>query len=364
MTITELIRQRTITLRDSLTGLDSQLEEAISEFGAADARVKRSGTEVSKCREEERHCKRVVEDTERKVEDAQRVLDDLDQKRQEALDTFFRLQKEQDEAAHLLDKAQFATQSAQMEIKQEQRKAEQIRKRIEEFRGERADKQRGLRQALLQALDDHLRWQADKLAAAFKTQEEQADTARAYEAFRSARHSDTDISSMCEQREELLNLLSTAMVPTVRQMLQTSLQDVEAKIEKRFPGALAPQPNQQEGAPDDLLYYCEADGKATILIPVAGDVWASAETDEPSDEATRAMCLVWSLLRELKLKTEDGWFEEVRRWTVFQSQFDMEDITILQGFCVKHHGMEVLRYIFSTVPAEIREAILNEDQDV
>lgn len=364
MTITELIRKRTISPRDSLTGLDHQLEEARSEFEAADARVKRSGTEISKCRDEERRCKRVVEDAGKKIEEAERVLDDLERKRQEALDVFLRLQREQDEAAQMLAEARSATQSAQTEIRQEQNKAEQTKKRIEKLRGEREAKYRGLRQVLLQTLDDHMKWQADRLVSTFKTCKEQADTVRAYDTFRAARHSDPDISSMCEQREELQNLLSTAMVPSVRQMLQTSLQEVEAKIEQRFPGALAPRSSQQEGALDDLLYYCDADGKATILIPVPADVWASAKIDEPSDEATYAMRLAWSLLSELKLKKEDGQFVEVRGWVAFQSQFDMEDIAILQDFCLKRHGIEVLRYILSAAPAEVREAILNEDQDI
>jgi hypothetical protein len=67
------------------------------------------------------------------------------------------------------------------------------------------------------------------------------------------------------------------------------------------------------------------------------------------------------MVRELKLKTDDGDFTTVRGRAVFASRFDLEDVAILEGFRLKVQDSVVLHFILSAVPTELQEALSYEN---
>lgn len=364
MTIAEVIRQQTFSIRDVLSNLDRDIAKAVGERDATNDRVKRCGTEITRQRALEGERKKSLNDASEKVAEAQRVLEELERRRQEALEHLLRRQEEHNSVAQSLREAQSSTDVALAEIRREQKTGQDAETRAARLGAERTDKQLALKQAVLHALDIHLRLQTEQLQTAFNTQEQQADAMRAFEDFKKARHADPEIGRLCEQREEVQKFLNSAMVPGVRDMLQVSLKSIEDQLVRKFPGALTHPPPVKDNQIDDLLFYCNQEGKAVFLLPIDQAAWNAATTDDSTEGASKAMCLVWHFLREMKLRTEDGEFVMQRGRPTFKSRFDLEDVAILQGFSVKHHESVVMRFILSAVPTELQEALSHEDPNI
>jgi hypothetical protein len=110
-----------------------------------------------------------------------------------------------------------------------------------------------------------------------------------------------------------------------------------------------------------MLFYCNSEGKVILLLPVHAADWDAVEHGEINDRTSRSMCFVWSMIKELNLRPEDGDFIRVRGRPAFVSRFDIEEIAILQGFSIKCQDSVVLRCVLSSVPTEIQEAFSYED---
>jgi len=361
MRITETLRQCTLPIRDRIGGLDKQLAQADAERNAAEERVKRASTEINRQRKLETDQKRALSETEEKVAEAKRILDDLERKRQEALETFMQCQDEYNTMYHSRRDAQKETEKALADIRKEQKSKQEAEAEISRMREERRTTEKDLRRVLLKSLDLHLEQQSALLQAAFTTQEQRSKVMRDFEALKRARHTDTEIGRLCDERDEIRKLLNNAMVPGVKAMLQSSLKGIDEILAKRFPGVLqipdqAPRDNQIE----ELLFYCDHEGKAVCLLPIAAAEWCGEASS--TERTTNAMCLVWNMIREVGLRTEDGDFRVINDRSVFASQLDIEVIAS-QGFSVKCEGTEVVRYVFSAVPTELQETISHEDQD-
>lgn len=147
-------------------------------------------------------------------------------------------------------------------------------------------------------------------------------------------------------------------------MLQDSKAEIEKKIEKRYPGALKfkkviKDPIQIE----DFYYYADDQGKAIFLIPITQLIWENAIKNDIDPQVTRAMQLVWGMIKDLKLNQNDGKFEMIHDLSVFKSNFNIEDITILQGFKIGISKNSELDFVFSELPSYIQEAINYETKN-
>jgi len=361
MTVAEVIRQQTSGIRDMLINLEKDLAKADAERDAANERVKRCSTEITRQRALEGECKKSLNETSNIVSEAQHVLDEWERRRHEALESLLQHQAEQNAMVKSLHEAQIASETAMAEIREEQKTGQDAEACIARLRAELEDRRRTLRQTTLQALDTHLQFQIEQLRTAFNTEEQRADTVRAFEEFKKARHADPDISRLCEQREELQKLLNTAMVPGVRDILQTSLKGIEDQLGARFPVALTPPRPTSENQIIELMSYCNQDNKTVFFLPIDPTAWSATTDNEQTEEAMR---LVWHFLHELNLRTEDGKFISYRRRPAFESRFGLEDVAILQGFSVRRHGSVVMQFVLSSVPIELQEALVYEDENI
>ena len=148
-------------------------------------------------------------------------------------------------------------------------------------------------------------------------------------------------------------------------MLQDSLKLIEESLIKRFPTALGvPDAVSNDNPIEELLFYRDTEGKAVFILPVRPADWDAAQETSISETTTKNMCLVWNMIKELNLRTEDGDFVTVNGRPVFASRFDLEDVEILQqDFAVKYEGTDVIRFVLATVPTELQEALSHEHQD-
>lgn len=365
MTVADVIRQQTLPTRDKLTGLDRKIADAEAARNAAEERVRRASTEITRQRTLETERKKALGAASEKVAVAERDLDELDRKRLEAIDVLVRLRDEHKSVSHSLREAQGATEAAETEFRREQRPKQDAEAELTRIRTDRAEEEITFCRSLLKALDIHLEQQTGILQAAFSTQEQRSKTLREFEAFRKARHTDAEIMRLWEEREEIRKLLGNVMVPGVKAMLQDSLKKIEDSLIKRFPTALGlPDAVPPDNWIEELLFYRDKEGKAIFLLPVRAADWDAAQEISISETTTKNMCLVWNMIKELNLRTEDGDFVTVQGRPVFASRFDLEDVAILQqGFAVKYEGTDVIRFVLATVPTELQEALSHEDQD-
>jgi len=362
MSVSDVIRNCTLAVRDAIKSIDEHISAVAGQRVASQERVKNSTTEITRQHALESERKKLVDAVAEKVAEAKRILDDIERKRQEALNAFLRCQEEQNGAALSLRDAQGATETALREIRKEQKSQQDAETLLSKLHEERVEKQAELRRALLEALEKYLKQQAEQVHAAFSTQEQRAKIMMEFEAFKKARHSDPEIAKLCDQRDELRKFLNTATVSGVKGMLEESLKAIEDQIIKKFPNALqVPENAFKDSQSEDLLFYCDRNGKAVFLLPVRAGDWDAAGKGEITESANNTMCLIWNMIQELDLKTHDGDFISVQGHPAFASRFDLEEVAILQGFNVKSRDSVVLRFVLSALPSELQEAITYED---
>jgi flagellar biosynthesis chaperone FliJ len=364
MNVTDVLRRETLSVRDELGQLDEQIAQAEALRNAAEERVKRAGTEITRQRTLDTERRRALSIIAERVMEAQKVLDELERKRREADEALMRVQDEHKSVERLRREAQAATETAVAQFGREQKTRQDTESQLAALKVRRKECECGLHRALLKGLDVHLEQQVATLQAAFSTQEQRSKVMQQFEEMRKARHTDSEVGRLCDERDEIRKLLGNVMVPGVRAMLQTSLKQIEETLSKRFPGALqmpeiAPKDNQIE----ELLFYCDREGKAVFLLPISPVDWSELDKGTLDDRTSKSMCLVWNMVRGLGLRSEDGDFIAINSRPAFASEFDLETVAG-QSFSVKYEAGEIIRYVFTPVPADLQEALSHEeDQD-
>lgn len=362
MSVADIIRRRTLTIRDTLSSLDEQLSRIEAQRDAAEDRVKRVTTEITRQRALEKEKKQLLNTSAEKIAEAQRILDDIEQKRSEALNSLIRFQDENYAANLSLREAKDETVTAENELRKEQKTKQDAETSLAKLRSDSTVKQAEFRNSLLEALDIYLEQQTEHINTVFSTHEQKVKVTQEIRDFKKARHEDPEIARLCDQRDEIRKFLNTAMVPDVKNMLQKSLKSIEDQIIKKFPMALQVSDTTfKDNQIEELLFFINSDGKAVFFLPVRENDWNAAEKGVITDSTSNTMCLIWNMIRELPLKTRDGKFITERGRVAFESCFDRDEIEILHEFNVKCKNAVVLRFVLSSVPDELQEAIIYED---
>ena len=190
MTISELIREKTLSLRDSLSELEREYERAVAQRDAAENRVRRVSTDITRHRAIEGERKKSASQAREKVIEAQRVLDEIDRRRQQAIETLMKHQEECGAIEESLREAQASTETALSDIRKEQKESQEAETRIAKLRQKRGQEQQLCVLQMRQCLDEFLGMQSRHLFAAFESQEKRAADLREYEEFKKARHAD------------------------------------------------------------------------------------------------------------------------------------------------------------------------------
>lgn len=132
------------------------------------------------------------------------------------------------------------------------------------------------------------------------SQHEKAARLEARQRFEEARHRDSAVMTLYEQRVELQKFLRQASVPLVREQLQAALDRCEAEIESRFPGALAVE-DDVGGASEEVVeifFVGDAQHVNRLFLPISKRTW-EALRDTPAEAYTSdqlsALRVVWGL---------------------------------------------------------------------
>jgi chromosome segregation ATPase len=363
MSINDHLRSQSLAIRDRLSGLIEQKTRAISIRDAAEESVKQAKTEITKQKNLTLDRNKDVAHVSDKVLEVQHLLEELDQKRQIALESLIQLQNEQHEKELARREAQDATDKALAFVRKEETARQESEQTLSHILSSQNELEIKLRSSLLKGLEIYLEQQTSTIHSAFATQEERAQALKSVEAFKSARHTDFEIARLCDERDEIKRIITGVQVPGVKELLQESLSKKEKTIQEKFPNALSALEAPSIDNPiEELLFYCNTAGKVVLLLPISLDDWTNLANPLSTETQFESVCLLWNMIRELGLRKEDGCFEIINGRVVFSSQFDLETVAS-QSFTVKSNSVEVVRFVLSSAPSELQEALCNEDKN-
>jgi len=364
MTLEEIVRERTFSIRDAVDQIAARCLNLQNEIIAAEDSRKRSYTEITKQRTLETERRRLMEEAGSKVAEAQTELEGIERQRSEAVDRLLERQAARDDATKRLKEAQRLFEEAQERTKDSRERIDGANRELAEKEKERGDYNSQLRNCLMQSVECYLAELAKRIEHAYLAQEDRQKRLAAASEFKKARHEKLEIGDLCDQLDQLRILVSMATVPPVREMLQSSIKSIEDQLETLYPGALKiEQPLGELGLIEDLHYYPDANGKAVFLLPIERSAWEKIESGAACREAGEAFQLLWSMAKELQLKPADGRFDLQRGWCVFSSDYDPDDVMLLEGFDLPLPGAGSLRFRLSPVPPEIREALTHANSN-
>lgn len=361
MTLQDIARQQTQEIRDSLAQIDRRRTVLMSERSAAEDRRKRASTEITRHQALEGERKRLVAEIESKVADVQQKLEEIERQRAELLDRFLEKREEKEKAEDLLNEARKETESA-LEIVREARTADdKAAKDLEEIERDRSRQESRLYEAYLKSMETYLSEQSRRIEQTLAGQEERQRRLAAVDAFKKARHEDREIGDLCDQRDQFRQLIEMASVPGVKETLDMALHKIEGELQRRYPGALSIEDTAPElGLIEELYYYTDPSGKTPIILPITELDWIGIKEGEKNAQATRAIHLIWSMIKEAGLKIIDGEFHFQDRRCIFASNFGAEEMTALEGFKLSVPNSSALIFRFCPLPPEIEEALVRE----
>lgn len=363
MGIRDTIREATYAIRDELSNLQRELVVVAGQRDSADERAKRSGSEITRQRALLGERKRAVGEATERVARVQQELDDLERQRQQVLQELFREQEQQRKLGEAVGTADRGVEEAVAVVRREQRARDELDARAGKVREGITGAEQRLRTALLQALEQQMKLQASSIEGRFRSDDQRREALRAHDELRRARHSDPAVAQLCEQREELVKLLGSAVVPTIRTLLEVSLRDSEAELERRFPGSMSPPTDSCDGEVDELLFYEDRKGSAVFLLPIPGDIWRAAAETGGGPAVAQAMRIIWAFVYGLALTPEEGGFVLSSGWPAFRSHYSLEEAAVLEGFEVGSGRGLVARFVLSPVPAELQEALAHGNRN-
>ena len=362
MTIADIIREQTYGVRDTLGSFEQQLGIAKAERDSAEERRRRASTDMSAQNAIERETKQALNQLEIAVRAITQELDEIDRKRREIIDSLFIKQEEQTKKDEELKKALKATEKAHLDIKKEEKARQVAEDEVFKLQSEIKKFQESLTNKVLDCQDIYLANQAEQLQKVFLSREQLAKEKREIEEFNIARHKDPAIAELYDQRVELKKFLANTVVPGVKQVLQASLADVESKISQKFPAAFkTDEPRLLDKKIEELLYYMNNDGNAVLLLPISDTDWESLSKKDGPAKASRILCFWWSLINELKLKSQDVSINTQGKYIALETRFSAEEVAILQEFGLKCENSEVAHFLLTPVPSELQEAICREN---
>lgn len=361
MSINECLRGQTFAIHDSINQIEKQITETTSQRNAAETRVKRIKAEITKQKTIATEKDKDTSRTSNRITEIQKTLDELDKKRESSLDELIALQNSKRDLDLARRQAQDILDKAVISLKKEETSRQEEEKKVEHLLTSKHDLENKLNRCLIQGLETYLNLQSEKINSAFSTQEQRTKAMQELKAFKEARHSDLEIGRLCDERDEIKKILETVQVPGVKEILKKSLNEKEQIILKKYPDAFRNIDKISNDNPiEELLFYCNDEGKAIFLLPISLDEWEALKDLESTDKITPKVCCAWNMIKDLGLKKEDGEFLVYKNHIVFASNFDLETVTN-QNFSVKLNSIEIMKFILSPVPSELQEAIINED---
>jgi hypothetical protein len=362
LTLQDTIREQTREIADPLSLVDKKRKDVISGQAAAEDRIKRASTEITRHRTLENERKRLVTEAEERLKEVQGRLDEIDRQRLDILERWTEKREAKEQAEKLLKESRLETERALDVVRTETDRRDKEATLLNEIEVEKLKYEGLLSEAYRRSVDIYLRDLEKRVEQAFAGEEERNRRQLAADAFKKARHEDNYIGDLCDQRDQFRELIRLATVPAVADTLRRELARVEQELDKRYPGALSIDEKMPSiMSVEELYYLIDPDGLLRVVLPISEQVWDGISKGETGAGATCAMRMVWEMISGLELKSSDGEFCFENGYCMFVAKsLNADDMTIKGDFILRLRNSATLTFRLSPFPAEVQEDLLYE----
>ncbi len=287
------------------------------------------------------------------------------------------LMREVEEARRQLLEKEKQHEKAQKEVYEAEEAAGKLRKdrkvaldeagSFEQATRQLAEERDGFDVALRKAHREALRRYTEDLQrglALFTSQQEGRQTKIAQlQKLRDVRHKDQAVGNLCDAREELRRLLKTTRVPAVRGTLDSQLSEIEAELEKLFPGALDAELSEGGNAEEmqELFFAPEKNQlHMQIFLPLDTSTWRSLESGADGLRETTAVHVAWSIAKELKPESEEVCFTHLSSCGLVILRAPLDEKLSEKSVVVKLPKLGLVTFMFSPLPEPVQNAIGND----
>jgi len=360
MNLQDYIRSNTQETSDVLRKMGERQAELVSERKAAEERIKRIGTEITRqqdARVEKRH---KIAGVEQRLGDVNRELDEIEKKRSALLGEVTLLQNAILESKEFFVELDRADNEFQREINGENTAIQRTDQKIDALEADRQRHESRFREAQLKAFKAFLKDVNGLIGETYGNATARRASIESRERLRRSRHEDREVGDLCDARDEWRRILKSVGVPSVAQAAEIELRRIESEIERRFPGAMELESMKSNGQQITELYFHAGDDWTMVYLPFSEEDWRSAAIETgPSTETF--MYFVWWLSGKMKVGFDDVVVKCENGLVVLCSKVGLGDLKGVNDMVFSIPGDNGITFILSQIPYEVKKAIDNEN---
>ncbi|HQR45158.1 MAG TPA: hypothetical protein PLB02_06335 [Thermoanaerobaculia bacterium] len=361
MNLRDVARERTVSLRDTLGGLEKKRSDFDGRSQAEQERIKRIFTDLATCRREEERLGRQLSAADLEIADVRNQIDELEKKRTELIEKYTSLS----DARTQVEGGTKDLRNRERKLNEDVRSAQDFLRSLERERGELDGQRSSLSTALQQTYADafneysvHLRKSFEGLIGGQAEKAKRADMRRAFVV---ARGTNAEMGMLCDQRDELRSFLESSRVPGVREHLENRLREIETRLEQEFPGALLSEAADPAETLSAELFYLRDDDEFVLLFPFEERIWNEMEsTGAGSQTCNMAATILYGAAKALGLKPSDGEFCLRAGRIAFAGRLDDTEIAVLASSPLPLPNLPDVYLSLSRMPSEIEEALKSD----
>lgn len=353
MTLLDYVRDQSRETQDAIANVDKAIERLELEKRDSDLAARRARDEANTKRAIIDERKRTLGEATRRVQDLEGQIRALQVRLNERIDEE-RL-------------ARVSVQTVEQELG-ELHRANQDKlaiakagdEKITKCQAEKLRHRQRLMEARRSALTSYISDLWSRLIAVDESQEALGEKLLALQAMRKARHEVPKVAGLAEAREEWLRIVSSAVIPSVKNTARSELQKIEDELARLFPGALEVERRAPGRAEIEELFYSQLDGEreAWLILPIPGAIYLELETGGVEREHDLAMRLLWALTRAVPFAGAAG-FELRHGRTVLRTSRD--EVELSDALELQLGNECSVSFIVSPLPSEVQEALRDED---
>jgi hypothetical protein len=358
MSLQDLLREHTVAARDACGSADRRWRELRAARAAAEDKFKRLSTEIASQHLQDRDCKRTVSAREQDALEIREALEALERERTRLNDALMAALARQDDAEKGLRAARGATELAEANLSEARDQANRLDRDIQAANEERLRLMLQKRGSERAALFEYLGSVAARLNHALSGESERSRRVAAQNSLKAARHSDPLVGDLCDQRDQYREFLKMATVPGVRDTVQAALGNIDAELERRFPGAAANVDALEPSPVEDLYYFRESSGSSAVILPIDADTWHAIALGQITPVTTAAARLAWSVIRGARLSPGCSTFAMRDGLCTLSGGIDSASFG---STAIALGGASAIQFRFVPVPTEIQQLVADED---
>jgi hypothetical protein len=366
MNILEFIQQKTSESLESIKRLQAEIAQVDSTCSQTEAQIRIYGDQLDRLNLAEAESKKALQEMARNIGQATLDLENLEIKKREIEKSLECYILESDRLNLIFHEtvAKNGEEKATLhqQISAAERTIAQAQESVSSLQKKAAKEQTKLNNVMHKVLETYNDKQAKQLKNLYIHHKQRAIALCELKELQKSRQASPEILKLCESHAELQKLHDETSLSDVKSILRTSLKAIESQLAQKLPQALKYLDTFPEAVQTlELLYYFEVTGKSIVILPIEPSDWIGSEVGESSSLMSEAMHLVWQMINGLGLKSKDGDFTTIENLPVFKSNFDREDISILQGFNFSSGGSDITRFILTAIPPELQKVMRHEN---